>query len=111
MERHSHAGNLQKKELPVSVAAMNPITVATDMPCDPTSLVPICMRSNDQSIDELYVQLLSPPDARTVLLPKSDNCCANTPAIPIMVVLISLQFIKEELLEDRQDSVLICLRN
>jgi hypothetical protein len=65
----------------------------------------------DRSIDELYVQPLSPPDARTVLLPESDNCCADTPAIPIMVVLISLQPIKEELPEDRQDSVPICLRN
>ena len=69
------------------------------------------LRSNDQSIDELYVQPLSPPDARTVLLPESDNCCADTPAIPIMVVLISLQPIKEELPEDRQDSVPTCLRN
>jgi hypothetical protein len=32
-----------KEELPVSTAAINPITVATDMPCDPTSLVPICI--------------------------------------------------------------------
>ena len=76
-----------------------------------TTVAPIRLRSNDQSIDELYVQPLSPPDARTVLLPESDNCCADTPAIPIMVVLISLQPIKEELPEDRQDSVPICLRN
>ena len=65
----------------------------------------------DQSIDELYIQPLSLPDARTVLLPKSDNCYTDTPTIPIMVVLISLQPIKEELPEDRQDSVPICLRN
>ena len=29
--------------LPVSTAATNPITVATDMPCDLTSLIPICI--------------------------------------------------------------------
>ena len=33
----------------------------------------------------------------------------NTPTIPIIVILISLQPIKEELLEDKQDSVLIYL--
>ena len=63
----------------------------------------ICLRSTDRPIDELYVQPLSLPDARTVLLPKSDNCraCtpaiyrpndhANTPAIPIIVMPISLR--------------------
>ena len=40
----------------------------------------MCLRSTDRSIDELYVQPLSPPDARTVLLPESDNCRACTPA-------------------------------
>ena len=70
----------------------------------------------DQLIDKLYIQPLSPPDARTVLLPESDNCytytpaihrltdradiyiiyqrptdCANMPIILITVVLISLQ--------------------
>ena len=30
MKQYSHAGNLQKKELPVSTAAINPITVAAD---------------------------------------------------------------------------------
>ena len=33
--------NPQKKELPVSAAATNPITVATDMPYNLISLVPI----------------------------------------------------------------------
>ena len=32
-------------------------------------------------IDELYIQPLSPPNTRTVLLPESDNCRAYTPAI------------------------------
>ena len=41
----------------------------------------MCLRSTDRPIDELYVQPLSPPDARTVLLPESDNCRAYTPAI------------------------------
>ena len=41
----------------------------------------MCLRSTDRLIDELYVQPLSPPDARTVLLPESDNCRAYTPAI------------------------------
>ena len=40
----------------------------------------MCLRSTDRQIDELYVQPLSPPDARTVLLPESDNCRADTPA-------------------------------
>ena len=44
-------------------------------------IVPMCLRSTDRPIDELYVQPLSPPDARTVLLPESDNCYAYTPAI------------------------------
>ena len=57
------------------------------------------------------LDLLLPPDAYTVLLPESNNCCTDTPVIPIIIVLISLQPIKEELLKDRQDSVLICLRN
>ena len=45
-----------------------------------TMIVLICLRSTDRPIDELYVQPLSPPDARTVLLPESDNCRACTPA-------------------------------
>ena len=44
-------------------------------------IVPMCLRSTDRLIDELYVQPLSPPDARTVLLPESDNCRTYTPAI------------------------------
>ena len=64
-----------------------------------------------QPIDKLYVQPLLPPDARTVLLPKSNNCCTDTPAIPIIVILISLQPIKKELPEDRQEFVPIRLRN
>ena len=48
-------------------------------PTDRT-IAPMCLRSNDQSIDELYVQPLSPPDASTVLLPESGNCRAYTPA-------------------------------
>ena len=55
--------------------------------------------------------LLLLPNTCTVLLPKSNNCYINMPTILIIVVLISLQLIKEELLKDRQDSVLICLRN
>ena len=69
------------------------------MPAITILIAPIRLRSTDRPIDELYVQPLSPPDARTVLLPESDNCCADTPAIPIMVVLISLQSTKEELPE------------
>ena len=34
-----------------------------------------------QPIDELYIQPLLPPDARTILLLKSNNCRAYTPAI------------------------------
>ena len=49
----------------------------------------ITTRPNDRAdvpaiyrpIDELYIQPLSPPDARTVLLPESDNCRAYTPVI------------------------------
>ena len=47
------------------------------------------------------LDLLLPPDAYTVLLPESNNCCTDTPVIPIIIVLISLQPIKEELPEDR----------
>ena len=65
----------------------------------------------DQPINKPYIQPLSLPDTRTVLLPESNNCCTNTPAIPIIVVLISLQPIKEELPEDRQEFVPIRLRN
>jgi hypothetical protein len=35
-----------KKELLVSATAINPITVAINMPCNPTSLVLIYMRTN-----------------------------------------------------------------
>ena len=35
-----------KEELLVSAAATNLITIATDMPCDLISLMPICMRIN-----------------------------------------------------------------
>jgi hypothetical protein len=55
------------------------------------TIAPVRLRSTDRPIDELYVQPLSPPDARTVLLPESDNCRADTPAIPVMVVPVSLQ--------------------
>ena len=41
----------------------------------------MCLRSTNRLIDELYVQPLSLPDARTVLLPESDNCRVYTPAI------------------------------
>ena len=44
-------------------------------------IVPIRIQSTNRPIDEFYVQPLSPPDARTVLLPKSDNCRTYTPAI------------------------------
>ena len=44
-------------------------------------IVPMYLRSTDRPIDELYVQPLSPPDARTVLLPESDNCRTSMPAI------------------------------
>ena len=54
-------------------------------------IVPIRLQSTNRLIDELYIQPLLPPDARTILLPKSDNCRADTPAILIMVVPISLQ--------------------
>ena len=43
--------------------------------------MPMCLRSTNRPIDELYIQPLSPPDARTILLPESDNCRACTPAI------------------------------
>ena len=48
---------------------------------DRQEFVPMCLRSTDRPIDELYVQPLSLPDACTVLLPESDNCRAYTPAI------------------------------
>ena len=41
----------------------------------------MCLWSTDWLIDKLYVQPLLPPDARTVLLPESNNCRAYTPAI------------------------------
>ena len=41
----------------------------------------MCLWSTDRLIDELYVQLLLLPDARTVLLPESDNCRTSMPAI------------------------------
>ena len=44
------------------------------------TIVPMCLWSTDWPIDELYIQPLSPPNARTVLLPESDNCCTNMPA-------------------------------
>ena len=50
------------------------------MPAITILIAPMCLRSTDRLIDELYVQPLSPPDARTVLLPESDNCRAYTPA-------------------------------
>ena len=40
----------------------------------------ICIQYINRPIDELYIQPLSPPDARTVLLPESDNCHTYTPA-------------------------------
>ena len=45
-----------------------------------TTIILICLQSTDRLIDELYIQPLLPPDARTVLLPKSNNCRAYTPA-------------------------------
>ena len=45
------------------------------------TIVLICLQFTDQLIDKLYIQPLSPPDARTVLLPESNNYCAYTPAI------------------------------
>ena len=44
-------------------------------------IVPIRLQSTNQLIDKLYIQLLSLPNARTVLLPKSNNCRAYMPAI------------------------------
>ena len=49
------------------------------MPAITILIAPIRLRSTDRPIDELYVQPLSPPDARTVLLPESDNCRTYTP--------------------------------
>ena len=108
--------NLQMRQLPYQYAyRINPITtiLLRLQPKQPIVLiciqsinqpiVPMCLRSTDQPIDELYIQPLSPPDARTVLLPESDNCHAytpaiyrpndraNTPAIPIIVMPIRLQ--------------------
>ena len=47
LEWHSYRSNAIsiKKELLVSAAAINPITVITDIPCDPISLVPIRIRT------------------------------------------------------------------
>ena len=67
----------------------NPIASTVLLPTQ-TITVLMCLRSTDWPIDELYVRPLSPPDARIVLLPESDNCRACTPVIPIMVVPISL---------------------
>ena len=58
----------------------NPVANTVLLPTQ-TIIVPMCLRSTDRLIDELYIQLLLPPDARTVLLPESDNCRAYTPAI------------------------------
>jgi hypothetical protein len=68
------------------VRPQTPVTYEWDncranTPTDRQEFVPMCLRSTDRPIDELYVQPLSPPDARTVLLPESDNCRAYTPAI------------------------------
>ena len=41
----------------------------------------MCLQSTDRLIDKLYIQSLSPPNARTVLLPKSNNYRADTPVI------------------------------
>ena len=55
-------------------------TDSAAMPAITILIAPIRLRSTDRPIDELYVQPLPPPDARTVLLPESDNCRAYTPA-------------------------------
>ena len=66
---------------------MTPLLVLYCHPNDPIAgtvllptqiiIVPLCMRYIDQPI--VLIRLLLPPDARTVLLPESDNCCACTP--------------------------------
>src|SRR6266700_3233761 len=70
--------------VPICIRSTNhPTRHRADAPTILITVVPICLRSTDRLIDELYVRPLSPPDACTVLLPESDNCCANTPATRI----------------------------
>ena len=86
--------NLRMRQLPCQYAYGQTIIVPIcrryiDQPIAPIRLlsrpnqpiVPMCLRSTDRPIDKLYIQPLSPPDARTVLLPESDNCRTYTPAI------------------------------
>ena len=56
----------------------NDLIAGTVLLSTQTIIVPICMRYIDQPIAP--IRLLSPPNARTVLLPKSNNCRAYTPA-------------------------------
>ena len=42
----THFPSSTLSNLPVSAAATSLITIITDIPCDPTSLVPICIRTN-----------------------------------------------------------------
>ena len=65
------------------------------------TIVPICLQSTDRPIDELYVQLLSLPPLVPYYRPNRQQLChctysrpndyANTPAIPIIVMPISLR--------------------
>ena len=87
-----NAHDLRMRQLPCQYAyGINPITTVPLRLQPEQPIVPMYLQSTDQPIDELYIQPLSPPDACTVLLPESNNCRACTPAIPIMVVPISLR--------------------
>ena len=72
----------------------------------------MCLRSTDRPIDELYVQPLSPPDARTVLLPESDYCRADMPATqtrPGRALLPGMQPRRWHRTAIRTDTLLLCL--
>ena len=64
--------------LPVFAAATNPITVATDMPCNPTSLVPICIRTRT---DKAYADTPMNPIRSRADMP-ANQPCDKTPCRP-----------------------------
>ena len=72
-----NARDLRMRQPPCQYA-YGQIRIRANTPTNTTPLLALHCHPND-------------PVAGTVLLPESDNCRANTPAIPIMVVPISLQ--------------------
>ena len=56
----------------VSAAATSPITIATDMPCDPTSLVPICIQTQT---DKFYTNTPINPIRSRANMPTEPTLC------------------------------------